>query len=179
MKKGTKVFLIILGVVIVLGGLIANYGIKISNNEIDLRIAIPAQTDKVDMYYTQLVEILVTKAGVSREYATQNKEFQKSIMEGRYSTGNKSMMWIQEANPEFDASLYKDLMNSIEGLRKGFFVEQSKLRDLAMQHERLIKRFPSKIFVGKRGVIEVQILVNKATKTARETGIESTPDLFN
>lgn len=178
MKKGTKVFLIIVGVILILGGVTANYGIKTSNTEKKIRNTIPAQTDKVDLYYTKLVEILVTKAGITKEYAKANTEFQVAIMEGRYSTGTKMMMWIQESNPKFDQSLYKDLMNSVEGLREGFYIEQSKLRDIKLAHDNLIDLFPSSLFVGSRGKIEVQLLVNQATKTARETGIDETPKLF-
>lgn len=170
---------IALGLVGFLAILIIGYGIKVSNDEIKLRNKIPAQVDAVDLYYTKLWEILKTKAGVTKQYAKDVSKFQKDIMEGRYSTGNKMMMWIQESNPTFDQSLYKDLMNSIEGLREGFFIEQKKLRDMKLTHDNLITLFPSKLFVGKRGQIEVQLLVNEATKTARETGIDSSPELFN
>jgi len=99
-------------------------------------------------------------------------------MEGRYSTGGEMMKWIQEANPEFDASLYKDVMNSIEGQREGFFVEQKKLRDMAVQHEVMLKTFPQKLVLGKREAIEVIILKNVATQKAYETGTDSSPKLF-
>jgi hypothetical protein len=88
------------------------------------------------------------------------------------------MKWIQEANPEFDASLYKDVMNSIEGQREGFFVEQKKLRDMSVLHEVMLKTFPKKLVIGKREPINVIILKNVATKAAYETGTDSSPDLF-
>jgi hypothetical protein len=69
-------------------------------------------------------------------------------------------------------------MNSVEGLRDGFFIEQTKLRDLKLTHDNMIDLFPSSLFVGKRGKIEVQLLVNKETKKARETGIDEGPELF-
>jgi hypothetical protein len=173
-----KKFLIVFAVLLVVVGPIVGYWIKTSNTEKTLRNKIPAQIDKVDMFYTKLVEILVTKAGVTKAYAEAATDFQVAVMEGRYSTGEKMMMWIQEANPTFDQSLYKDLMNSIEGLREGFFIEQVKLRDLKLTHDNLIDIFPSSLFVGKRGKIDVQILVNVETKEARETGIDKTPELF-
>ena len=178
MKKGTKTFLIILGVVILASIPVISYWVNTSNTEIDIRNTIPAQTDNVDLFYTKMWETLSTKAGVTKEYAKDATAFQVAVMEGRYSTGEKMMMWIQESNPTFDQSLYKDLMNSIEGLREGFFVEQQKLRQLKLEHDNLITKFPSKIIVGKRGQIEVQLLVNQATKNARETGIDESPTLF-
>lgn len=178
MKKGTKVFLIILTVVLVLGGLVANYGVKTSNGEKSMRNAIPAQTDAVDLFYTKLWETLKTNAGIVKENVTNQKEFAIGIMEGRYSTGEKSMMWIQEQNPNFDASGYDKLMNTVEGLREGFYIEQKKLRDMKLTHDNMIDLFPSSLFVGDRGKIDVQLLINKETKTARATGIDEGPELF-
>lgn len=178
MKKGTKITLIVLAIVALLAVVVGSYAVKTVNTEISLRTAIPAQVDNVDLFYTKMWETLQTKASVTQKYATDVTKFQKDIMEGRYSTGDKMMMWIQESNPTFDQSMYKDLMASIEGLREGFFIEQSKLRDMKRTHDNLILMFPSRIFVGKKEPIEVQLLVNEATKEARSTGIDKSPTLF-
>jgi hypothetical protein len=173
-----KGLLISLGVGLVLVGAIVLWAIGVSNAEIKLRAKISGQQEMTEAFYTKLWEVLKTKAGVAEEYAEKFKEIQVGIMEGRYSTGGEMMKWIQEANPEFDASLYKDVMNSIEGQREGFFVEQKKLRDMSVQHEVMLKTFPKKLVIGKREPITVIILKNVATKAAYETGTDSSPDLF-
>ena len=174
-----KGFLIGLGVIVALAVGVIAWWISTSNGEIRLRTKIGAQQEMTQAYYTKLWEVLKTKAGVAEEYADKFKEIQTSIMEGRYSTGGEMMKWIQEANPEFDASLYKDVMNSIEGQREGFFIEQKKLRDMSALHENMLKTFPSKMVVGKREPITVIILQNAASKAAYETGTDASPDLFN
>ena len=173
-----KGILITIGVVVALAIGVIAWWVSTSNGEIRLRTKIGAQQEMTQAYYTKLWEILQTKAGVASEYADKFKEIQVGIMEGRYSTGGQMMKWIQEANPEFDASLYKDVMNSIEGQREGFFVEQKKLRDMSAQHENMLKTFPSKLVVGKRDPIVVMILQNAASKAAYETGTDASPDLF-
>lgn len=175
MKKG---FLITLIVVVVVGGSLALWGVGVSNSERTLRNKIEAQQEASEIFYTKLWEILKSKAGVTEEYAEQFKEIQFGIMEGRYSTGGEMMKWIQEANPEFDASLYKDLMNSIEGERNGFFVEQKKLLDMNKQHKDMLVTFPKKVILKNRGVIEIVVLKNTVTKEAFETGTDSSPELF-
>jgi len=173
-----KTLLITSGVIILFAIFIVGYFIKISNSEKSLRNKIAAQQEMCEAYYTKLWEILKTKAGVADEYAKKFKDIQIGIMEGRYSTGGEMMKWIQEANPNFDASLYKDVMNSIEGERNGFFVEQKKLRDIKVTHDNMIDLFPSNLIVGKRGKIDVIILKNIATKAAYESGTDTSPDLF-
>jgi hypothetical protein len=173
-----KGLFITLGVIVAIAIGVIIWWVGVSNTEIRLRTKIGAQQEMTQAYYTKLWEILQTKAGVASEYADKFKEIQVGIMEGRYSTGGQMMKWIQEANPNFDASLYKDVMNSIEGQREGFFVEQKKLRDMAAQHENLLKVFPSKMVVGNREPIKVIILQNAASKAAYETGTDASPDLF-
>jgi len=173
-----KGLLISLGVGLVLVGAIVLWAIGVSNSEIKLRAKISGQQEMTEAFYTKLWEVIKTKAGVAEEYAEKFKEIQVGIMEGRYSTGGEMMKWIQEANPEFDASLYKDVMNSIEGQREGFFVEQKKLRDMSVLHEVMLKTFPKKLVIGKREAINVIILKNVATKAAYETGTDSSPELF-
>lgn len=181
MKKSTVVSIIVVTVVLILGGLLVNTYFKVNKDEIALRNGIPAQIDKVDVYYTKLWEILKTNAGIVKSDVSNQKEFAKSVMEGRYSTGEKSMMWITEQNPDFDRSGYDKLMNSVEGLREGFFMEQVRLRDMALAHKNLIETPPSSWFVNKnhREPIEVVLLNNSETKTARETGIDEGPDIGN
>ena len=173
-----KGILIVGGVFLALTLGIVFWAIGVSNSEIKLRAKISSQQEMTQAFYTKLWEILQTKAGVAAEYADKFKEIQIGIMEGRYSAGGEMMKWIQEANPEFDASLYKDVMNSIEGQREGFFVEQKKLRDMSVQHEIMLKTFPQKLILGKREAITVVILQNVASKAAYETGTDSSPDLF-
>lgn len=173
-----KGFLIGLIVLVAIGGGIALWAVSVSNSERTLRNKIEAQQEATEIFYTKLWEILKSKAGVTEEYAEQFKEIQFGIMEGRYSTGGEMMKWIQEANPEFDASLYKDLMNSIEGERNGFFIEQKKLIDMQKQHKDMLVTFPKKVVLANRETIEITVLKNAVTKEAFETGTDQSPDLF-
>jgi len=173
-----KGLLITLGVFIILGIVIAIWAISVSNNEKMLRNKIEAQQEVTEAFYTKLWEIIKTKANVADEYAEKFKEIQIEIMEGRYSTGGNMMKWIQEANPDFNEALYQDLMNSIEGERNGFFIEQKKLRDMQKLHEDMLVVFPKNIVLRNREAIDVIILKNVATQNAYETEIDSSPELF-
>ena len=174
-----KTAIITFSLVLILGLFGVLWWVSTSNSEITLRNRISNQQDVTEIFYTKLWEILQSKAGVTSEYATQFKEIQFGIMEGRYSNGGGSLMkWIQESNPQFDSSLYKDLMNSIEGERNGFFIEQKKLLDMSRQHSDMLMTFPSKIVLKNRESIDVVILKNLATRQAFETGTDSSPSLF-
>ena len=88
------------------------------------------------------------------------------------------MSWITEHNPEFDTSLYKDLMRSIEAERTKFAREQKVLIGIKEQHDNMRTRLPSSVFVGGRPEIEIQLVTSGKTKEAFATGEENDIDLF-
>ena len=88
------------------------------------------------------------------------------------------MKWIVEQNPQFDASLYKDLMTAIEGKREGFFIEQQKLIDIDRQHKDMRMTIPKKWVIGKRPDLEIVVINPIVAKDAFKTGIEPETNLF-
>ena len=173
-----KGFLIGLIAIVAIAGGVILWAIGVSNSEIKLREKISGQQESCEIFYTKLWEVLKTKAGVADEYAEKFKEIQVEVMEGRYSTGGEMMKWIQEAGVNLTPELYKDVMNSIEGERNGFFIEQKKLIDMNVQHGIMLKTFPKKLVLANRESIEIVVLKNVATTNAYETGTDQSPELF-
>ena len=102
-------------------------------------------------------------------------------MEGRYSGGSKDgslMKWIQESNPSFDASLYKDLMNTIEVQRIAFKNAQEKEIDIIREHETLLKTMPSCWFISDKRPIEYTVVSSTKSKMTMETGLDDDVELF-
>jgi len=97
-------------------------------------------------------------------------------MEGRYSDEGKGqetfMKWIVEANPTFDVSLYKDLMDAIKGERDSFLMQQRLLVDKQREHHNLLTLFPSKLIVGSRPEIAIVTIETTIGKEAYKTGVD-------
>jgi hypothetical protein len=175
-----KGLLIGLGVLVVLIISIASWWFSTSNTEIRLINRGKAQQQVCEAYFDKMWKILQQKAGVTDQYKNSFKEVYTPLIEGRYSgdKGQSLMKWIKESNPQFDASLYKDLMASIEGERNGFFIEQEKLIDIDRQHKDLIMTFPSSIVVGNRPNLDYKIIKSLKTDDVYKTGQENDVDLF-
>jgi hypothetical protein len=88
------------------------------------------------------------------------------------------MKWITEANPTFDTSLYKDLMQSIELLRTEFQKAQERTLDLIREHNVLLTTVPSKWFVSNKEKIEYTVISSTRSKTVMETGLDDDINLF-
>ena len=128
-----KIILISLAAILFagVGGYLGCY-FSYNNQEITLRTQAEAQRGKVEGVHDKMWKVLQQKAQVSNEYKDAFTEIYPAIMEGRYSgNGDGSLMkWVTEQNPNFDVSLYKDLMQSIEVLRTEFQKNQERMLDL-------------------------------------------------
>jgi len=167
-------------VVLVLGALIGGLYVSASNREIDLRNLITQQEKVREANFDKMWKVISQKAQIPGQYKNDFKEVYTPLIEGRYSgDGQMFMKWIHEHNPQFEgAALYKDLMTSIEGLRESFFQEQKKILSMKKQHDDLLMKFPSCIFVGGRDRIEVKVISSTKTKEIVSSGIEDDVTLF-
>jgi hypothetical protein len=156
------------------------WSISISNSEIKIRNRGLAQQKVCESYYDKLWKVISQKAQVAEKYKESFKEIYLPLIEGRYKNDKNGtfMKWITEHNPTFDASLYKDLMASIEGERNGFFIEQSKLIDIDREHKTMRQTFPNSVIIGSRKDLEIKIITSSQTEKVYESCKEDSVKVF-
>ena len=181
MKTSTIVALVVVALLAIGGISIFSVYVSYNNKEIELRAQSDAQIKVIEGYHDTMWKIISQKAGVTQEYATSFDSIYTHIMEGRYSAGSNDgslMKWIQESNPSFDASLYKDLMNTIEVQRLAFKNAQEKEFDIIREHETLLKTMPSSWFISDKRPIEYTVVSSTKSKMTMESGIDDDVELF-
>lgn len=168
----------VIGVMVII--ILFAMNISIENNEIDLRETTVAQNKRCETYFDKMWKILTQKAGVTIQYKDAFMEIYPKLIEGRYSQGDGSLMkWIQESNPDFDTSLYKDLMKSIEIERTGFFNEQSILIDMQREHKVYLQKAPSRWFLDDNlKPVDIKVITSSRTDEVYRTGKEDDIELF-
>lgn len=178
--SSNKLLTLILVLIIGLGAIVTvAMSFSYNNREIELRKKAEAQYGKVEGVYDKMWKIIQQKAQVSNEYKDAFKEIYPEIISGRYSNGDGSLMkWIQESNPNFDTSLYKDLMASIEIYRTEFQHSQELMLDIIREHNVLCETYPSRWFIHNKIPIEYTVISSTKTKSTIETGIDDDVDLF-
>lgn len=176
-----NVILIAISVIVLVGaGSLVGCYFNYNNQEIRLRTQIETQRGKIEGVHDKMWKVIQQKANVSDEYKNAFSEIYPSIMEGRYSGNNDGslMKWVTESNPNFDTSLYKDLMQSIEILRTEFQHSQERMLDLIREHTTLCTVYPSVWFIKNTTPIEYTVVSSTNTKTVMNTGLDDNIDIF-
>lgn len=179
MKKQNLIILCVIGVIV--AGIFMSY-VNYNNREVSLRAESDAQRAKIEGVHDKMWKTLQQKAQVSNEYAQSFDSIYSHIMEGRYSNGGEGdgslMKWIKESNPEFDASLYKDLMMSIETLRTEFQLSQERMLDIIREHKTLCSTIPGVWFVSDKSPIDYTVVSSSRSKATMQDGLDDDTDLF-
>jgi hypothetical protein len=162
-----KIILITLLVIFGCGvfGVVTSY-FSYNNKEVSLRAQAEAQRGKVEGVHDKMWKIIQQKAQVTDEYKDAFAEIYPNIIAGRYQgEGDGSLMkWVTESNPNFDTSLYADLMQSIELYRTEFAKTQEKMLDIIREHKVLVTTYPGKWFISNVSEIEYTIVSSTKSK---------------
>lgn len=155
--------------------------ISTNNQCVRLENNIKAQHTQNQNNYDSFFKKLKETAQVSDMYASDLKSVYSAAIEGRYGAdGSKAVFqFIQEHNPNLDATLYKQIQQVIEAGRNDFENNQKLLIDKKRIYEVYLGEFPSgaiSSFMGfpKINLDEYKIVTSAETTDAFKTG-ESAP----
>lgn len=151
-----------------------------NNKEIALRAKAEAQVGKIEGVHDKMWKVIQQKAQVTTEYKDAFAKIYPEIISGRYSgDGDGSLMkWVTESNPNFDTSLYTDLMQSIEILRSEFQRNQETMLDLVREHKTLCTTYPGRWFISNTMEIEYTVISSTKSKVVMDTGIDDDVKMF-
>ena len=176
----SKTILISIGAVIICTAIIllvmkVNY----KNEQTRLVNQYDMQLSKIEGVHDNMWKVLESKAGVTKEYASQFDSIYNHIMSRRYDQNDKVLFnWIKEQNPEFSNELYKDLSVTIEVQRRQFLNAQLEIIDIVRVHNNLVQTFPSSLFVEDK-MLKYEMISSTYTKGIMDGKVEDGKvDLF-
>lgn len=150
-----------------------------NNEEVKLRNRAEGQREKIEAVHDQMWKTISQKAQVSTEHKNSFDSIYTHIIEGRYSQGDGSLMkWITESNPQFDSSLYKDVMDAVEVHRTQFKYEQTLMIDIIREHKTLCNTYPGCWFIKNKSEIEYTVISSDKTKDVVKTGVDNDVKLY-
>ena len=178
-----KGILITIGIVVLLGIGVAVWAIGLSNSYNKKFVTGKAAQQNSEVVFDNTWKKIAQQAKVTDQYKEGFREIYVGLMDARYGNDGEAgqqtlMKWIQESNPTLDASVYKTLMNTIEGSRNEFTMEQKKLIDIDRELKSMKVTFPNSIILASKMDLEIKLVTSTKTEEAFSTGKDDNIDLF-
>ena len=176
MGKGLAITLGVLLVLGISGVSCGGWVIGTRNEFVQQEQGIKAQYDQNRNNYDNFVKSVIETAGVAGKYADDLAKVTRAAIEGRYgANGSQAVFqWIQEQNPQVDASIYKKIQQVIEAGRLSFETNQKTLIDKKRVYETMLNQFPGNLVAGMMGFPKIDldkygIVTSDRTEKAFET----------
>lgn len=168
----------VLSLVLIFTGMYASA----NNSEVTLRAQFNAQVATNKSSFDRKWKVLAAEAQIPDRYYDQLKQIWMGALEkaAEGGGGNLATSLTLPQNIQVSPELYTKLMSSIEENYESFHQDQRRLTAIKAEHDSVLGRFPSSLFVGGRPALELKLVTSAKTEQAFETGEDnSDPRLFS
>ncbi len=180
MKTLTIVLLVFVGLLIAGGIMGVTTYISYKNQFVEQRGTYNAQLASNKAYLDAQWKTFRDQTRISEEYAEQVKELYIGFIEGKYQNGVQQsgfMTTLQDVLPNFDQSMFKDLMITIESKRADFAARQTRLADIHRELVVLKEKPVSGFFLSGEVLPELILVTSTRTENSFATGKDDAEDV--
>jgi len=170
----------LLGLIVLAGSYVS-----INNTCVAKEASLAASKDNSKTVYDNFWKKVKEVGQVPAQYSKDMAETYSKIMDARYANTTKvAMNWIQEANPNFDPSMYKQVQQVVESSRNDFQASQKDMIDRVRDYKTYVGQMPTSFFARMAGFPKIdfkdyEVMTSDRTDDAFKTHKDQEVDVFN
>ena len=182
MKKGIKIGLIVLAVLVIVG-LISSYFIRSYNHLVAQNEAVSGQWANVENQYQRRADLIPNLVNTVKGYATHEQQTLTEVIEarakatqtqitfdelneetlaqynqaqGELSAALGRLMVVSEAYPALQANQnFRDLQTQLEGTENRIATERRRFNEMVQSYNVYVQQFPRNVIAGMFGFTKV------------------------
>lgn len=150
------------------------------NTEVGLRNQFNAQQKSNESSFDKTWKVIQQQCGVA---TTERESFRKTYAEIMTATngvaGNGQLAsFFSQAKVDVSPALFSKLMTTIEAQRESFHRDQQHLAKMWQQHNDVLTKMPSSLFVGGRERLDLHLVTSAKTESVFAAGQDNDVELF-
>ena len=151
-----------------------------NNKEVGLRNAFAAQQKSNESSFDKMWKTLQQQTGVADHERESFKQTYSQIMQDTKGVAGNGQLasFFTQAKIDISPGLFSQLMSSIEAQRAMFHEDQRHLLKIKQEHDDVLQKFPSNLFVGYRSQLEAKIVTSTRTDATFVSGKDDDVNLY-
>lgn len=151
-----------------------------NNSEVALRNAFNAQQKSNESSFDKMWKVIQQQAGVAEHERESFRQTYTEIMSSTKGVAGNGQLasFFNQAKIDVSPDLFSRLMSSIEAERASFHRDQQHLLKIKQQHDDVLLKFPSSLFLVGRQPLEAKIVTSARTDATFSSGQDNDIQLY-
>jgi hypothetical protein len=174
MKKTVGVLVVMALLAVTLVAVTVGVWISTHNREAALRAEFDAQQQSIEASFDRVWKVISQSGQVA---AAERETFRNTYVEIMDATkgvvgDGKLVSGFSQAGISISPDLYKQLQQTVEAQRDGFFRDQQRLLDIQRQHKTLLNSVAGLVFCAGRTPVEAKLITSTRASEVFNSGKE-------